>query len=207
MKYPNAYRGVKKIFSSDVFAMITIVCLLLALIPPLGLPLMIVAGCLSIVSYVLLVVGICQAAKDEPTFLQARTAVIVALVCSLLRLFIDEGNLLYSIISLIESIASLCCSVFVIRGIIELARSLKNLRMSERGRKLIRLILILTICAFVLRLIASILTVSQTALVLAFILLLAYSAFSLAVSIKKLSYLNEATTMLCSGTSESGVPD
>ena len=207
MKYPNAYRGVKKIFSSDVFALITIVCLLLALIPPLGLPLMIVAGCLSIVSYVLLVVGICQAAKDEPTFLQARTAVIVALVCSLLRLFIDEGNLLYSIISLIESIASLCCSVFVIRGIIELARSLKNLRMSERGRKLIRLILILTICAFVLRLIASILTVSQTALVLAFILLLAYSAFSLAVSIKKLSYLNEATTMLCSGTSESGVPD
>lgn len=207
MKYPNAYRGVKKIFSSDVFAMITIVCLLLALIPPLGLPLMIVAGCLSIVSYVLLVVGICQAAKDEPTFLQARTAVIVALICSLLRLFIDEGNLLYSIISLIESIASLCCSVFVIRGIIELARSLKNLRMSERGRKLIRLILILTICAFVLRLIASILTVSQTALVLAFILLLAYSAFSIAVSIKKLSYLNEATTMLCSGTSESGVPD
>lgn len=207
MKYPNAYRGVKKIFSSDVFAMITIVCLLLALIPPLSLPLMIVAGCLSIVSYVLLVVGICQAAKDEPTFLQARTAVIVALICSLLRLFIDEGNLLYSIISLIESIASLCCSVSVIQGIIELARSLKNLRMSERGRKLIRLILILTICAFVLRLIASILTVSQTALVLAFILLLAYSAFSLAVSIKKLSYLNEATTMLCSGTSESGVPD
>ena len=206
MKYPNAYRGVKKFFSSDVFALITIVCLLLALIPPLGLPLMIVAGCLSIVSYVLLVVGICQAAKDEPTFLQARTAVIIALVCSLLRLFIDEGNLLYSIISLIESIASLCCSVFVIRGIIELARSLKNLRMSERGRKLIRLILILTICAFVLRLIVSILTVSQTALVLAFILLLAYSAFSIAVSIKKLSYLNEATTMLCSGTSEPGVP-
>ena len=101
----------------------------------------------------------------------ARTAVIVALVCSVLRLFIDEGNLLYSIISPIEIIASLCCSVFVIRGIIELARSLKNLRMSERGRKLIRLILILTICAYVLRLIASLLTVSQTALVLAFILL------------------------------------
>ena len=79
--------------------------------------------------------------------------------------------------------------------------------MSERGRKLIHLILILTICAFVLRLIASILTVSQTALVLAFILLLAYSAFSIAVSIKKLSHLNEATTMLCSGTSEPGVPD
>lgn len=137
----------------------------------------------------------------------ARTAVIVALVCSVLRLFIDEGNLLYSIISPIESIASFCCSVFVIRGIIELARSLKNLRMSERGRKLIRLIPILTICAYVLRLIASLLTVSQTALVLALILLLAHSAFSIAVSIKKLSYLNEATTMLCSGTSESGVPD
>lgn len=207
MKYPNAYKGVKNIYISEILHLISAALLFLFLIAAavdkqrthtgLVLVVSLFAGLGSIVGLVLQLVGIFQASKDETSFERARVSIIAALVLSFVSAFYgDDLDVIATILKLAGSIASLCCSLYIIKGIMNLSRRLKQVDMTDRGRKLYQLILIVTCCSIGLELISAILPRTYGSGIFMLILSLAVLSLAVAEAVMFFRYFSSTLRML-----------
>ena len=172
MKFPNAYAGVKKIFTSEVLSIIAAICLLVALIlgivaagsganalinesgsaanatlgSLIGAVVLIAAfGVLTIIAYILQIVGISKAAKDEPAFKTALIFVIIGAACAVAYAFTKNNSdaaIVASISSTLQRVSNLGVSVYIIQGIRNLADRLNNGAISAKGGTIFKLILV-----------------------------------------------------------------
>lgn len=207
MKFPNAYKGVKNIFSSEILNLISAVLSSLLVIAAAvdkqrsltGFVLVIAlfAGLGSIAALILQLVGIFQAAKDETSFEKARVSIITALVLSFLSaVYGDDPAVIAVPLKLAASIASLCCGLFIIKGIMNLSRRLHQVDMTDRGRRLYHFILIVACSGTVLELISAILPRTYGSGI--FVLILSLAALGLAVTeiVMLFRYYSRTLTML-----------
>ncbi len=162
MKFENAAKGIKKIFSAEILALIAMLATTVAAVAlvlatgaadlnDLGLAAVagillavfgIAAVVLFIISAILNIVGIVNASKDDEGFKTALIFTILGIVFAVLSAVFQNGNTtVYSICSTLQKISELCVTLYIIQGIINLAQKLHNNDMVRRGTNLFKVIL------------------------------------------------------------------
>ena len=130
LRFPNAYNGMKKLRISTLWSIIGVIITFFAYIlaasaktpfdTGLGFAglLVLAAFVIYIVSFVLMLIGIAKAKKDEPIFGKALTYIIIVIVLSVI------GGLLNSIQSFIQviiNLLSLCITLEILNAIATLS--------------------------------------------------------------------------------------
>ena len=163
MRYPNAYAGVKKVFTSEILTLIAAclvsIAVLLAAsgvvaydsgeaskdvvgVLALGAALFALpALIIEIVSEILMLVGLYQSSKDEPNYMKkAFWAAIAMLVLSLISGFVGGADgaqsMADTIFQLLNEFLALVIMNFTIEGIGLLGQNIGRNDLLERGRRL-----------------------------------------------------------------------
>ena len=219
MKFPNAHNGVKKIFTAEILSLIGTVALIIAAILALiagamvesgaadsavdetvgmvaGLAVVGLAGTILIlVAFILNLVGIISAKKDEESFNTALIFVIVGIAASLFSGIFSKNALLVDFTRIISNFAEMLVAYYVVQGIMNLAVRLHDTEMVERGNQ-VRMYLMIAYCIPILMHFISTILSMNTDSVLSEGLDLLASVVSLVVYVIYLGYLNKAKKML-----------
>lgn len=153
MTFPNAHKGVKKIFTAQIITLIGAAVLLLftiisilavaalrgnasaslslgtitSLLIPIG------GTILVLVYFILVLVGIIQAKADEPTFMKALICLILYLVASLLATILTKYPIVKNTLSAVGTVFDIATTFFIILGIRMLARKLDRPDIDHKG--------------------------------------------------------------------------
>lgn len=222
MKYPYAYIGVKRLFTSRILAIIggfamlasTFFALILNADPEYAtkkevsandLVAMLVlvflfASCVILVAaYVLGIVGLSKASIDEPAFRIALfTTVANIAIVGFGSMFSSMNNdFMSSLMTSISTIADLIIFIYTIQGIRSLALKLGDKDMDRRGNTLFKVLLVVIIIEFIVNVIVAIFQGANIAVaVIAAILSVAGVVLTIIQYIMFLVYLAKAKKML-----------
>lgn len=214
MRFPNAEKGVKKIFTAEILGLLSAICLVAAavtrevvgaLTKASGTIIIvatvtgIAALLLMLLSYVLNIVGISQASKDEDAFRISLYVAIFGIVFSLLSGFLGnafEGNAYAQrIISVIPDLVNLCMMVYVVIGIRNLAVQLSDPVMEGKGQNILRTVFVMEIIIFVVRAFSGMIQTDAAAMIA--IACLGFAGIlSIVTYVLYLAYLSKARKML-----------
>ena len=157
MKYPNASIGIRRIYVSEIIALIASIITAVssvifmacyedpALIAAAGVFNIAVLVSLSIFifSYILQITGIVRATKDEPAFRVSLIAIIAALVITVLECFFFAGNPLVTfILELAGDVAEFFLVHYIIHGIMHISGHLGRDDIAKKGKRIFRVIYI-----------------------------------------------------------------
>ena len=209
MTFPNASSGVKKVFIAEILQLIATLLLLVtgalgigaagaamggseagtvgfgigALVGGLG------SVVILIIAYIMNILGLFQASKDEPTYLRyAFIATIAGLVISLIASFLSSANPdIAGLLNSINGVVTLLIFFFTIIGIGILAQKLGRNDIFSLGNKVQWIIAIVIVIGVILRF------VGGTA---GGILAIASLVMTLVAYIMFLLYLSKANRML-----------
>ena len=209
MQFPNAYKGVSRIYLAEILALIGALVVMLGSVMALGGAAaaaggsadvgggLVIGGAvvalggvvLPVIGYILQLMGLSRASKDEPhNFKIAFIGAIVALLASVLSGLFVSTAWLYNLCNVIAGIANLVVFVYTIGGIMQLARELNRPNMVSLGNKILWMVLIAYIISFVVR----ILPIPELAVVLT----VASGVLAIITYIVFLVYLSKAKKML-----------
>ncbi|MBQ3285671.1 MAG: hypothetical protein IJH40_08530 [Ruminococcus sp.] len=217
MSFPNAYQGVKKLFTSEILNIISGICLAIAAISAavmgagamsaenanaitdgqaaavlgggIAATIFLVAGVIiALIAYILMIVGIGKGMKDEPAFKTAFIFVFVGLACNLVGSFIP--GTFGSILKSLGQICTLIVFIFIILAIKNLALKLNDESVVKTGNTILYILVVI----YVLTFIASI--VSIWAVGVASVLAIIAAVLNVISYIIFLVYLSKAKKML-----------
>lgn len=166
MKFPNAAKGIKKLFTAEVLYLISVILIGLGTIFALvsqsseGLAVVIlssvaVGGVIAIVALLMQIVGVIQASKDEASFkgviYVTLFGIAVSLVASLLSALFRDNAFLPSISNLVSSIVSVISTVLIILGICNLMNQIGKQDLVVKGGKVLRSVVWLAILSLIMR--------------------------------------------------------
>ncbi len=175
MRYPDAYSGIKKLFTAEILDLIVAVLGIIAggiLITnvknaadissadagavlgagALGL----IAGIVGIVSFILQLVGLSQAGKDEKNFKNALLAALAGIVISILASAFAKNAFLTGLFGMLRTVCNLLITLMVINGIINLARKLGNEDIERKGGNILRILVLVYVITAVIELLSGI---------------------------------------------------
>lgn len=149
MRFPNAYTGVKKVFTAQILSLISTVfffaeaAIALFITEEISLDenetaffvilAMTVTGTvLAIISFVVQLVGLNQARRDERLFKKAMYFVIICAICTVAILF--GGGMFGRIAAGIDEVSTLLIFVYIFISIYTLAEQLGNVGMQKMGK-------------------------------------------------------------------------
>lgn len=157
MKYPNASNGVNKIYMSEIIALTASIILAIcsvvfmvcyeepgleALAAIIGVLVFVGLG-IFVVSYILQIVGINRAAKDEPAFKVSLFAIIGALVITILEaIFYEQNETVTFLLEIGGDVAKFFLVHYIIHGIMHITEHLGRPDMTKKGNKIFRVIYI-----------------------------------------------------------------
>ena len=130
LRFPNAYKGMKKLRISTALSLAGTIITLFAYIlaasaktpfdTGLGLAglLVLAAFVIYIVSFVLMIIGIIKAKKDEPIFGKALAYLIIVIVLYVIGVLL---NTIQNFIQVISSLLELCITLEILNAIISLS--------------------------------------------------------------------------------------
>ena len=220
MTFPNGYKGVKKLFTAEILALISSVLLVAAGIAVLvalagaltaeggaasvGLigtsVFSIIAGILVIIAYILKLVGLKQAGKDSYRFHMAFTIAIctlnLAIISGILNAIFGANSVIDDIVQLIQRIANIVVIFMVIMGIQDFADQLHNDKMANRGNTVTWIIAIPYILSAIAGIIPGFFGANGTTGTISGVMLLISGILGIIGSIMYLVYLGQAKKML-----------
>lgn len=210
MTFPNAYDGVKKIYLAEILTLIAEVLLLISTVGILAAAqtdeatvgmVSLIFGTISIVAlfvaFILNLMGITRAMKDEPSFKLALIFTIVSIVTSGVSAVLAEGSLVSDILEIVSNASSIIITLLIIQGIANLALKLRDLNMAEQGKKLMLMILTVQVLSVAAKMIAAIFE-SKGGLMTSGIIALVASVIAIVGYVIYLIYLSRAKKMLAS---------
>ena len=172
MKFPNAAKGVKKIFNAEIISLIAALIGGAGLIPGLigasqetgdsvGTTLLAVSGALLIVSSIALlvagimnIVGFIQAAKDEEGIKRAVLCTLFSALFAFVAAFFENqtGFLggLGTVLSSIATVLNMLVALFMIGGLMNLSEKCSRPDMVKRGHSILTTIIVSYIVTFAL---------------------------------------------------------
>lgn len=184
--FKNAYEGIKKIFTAEIIMLIaSIVALVGAIVTVTADPnavkdalnnasgtslptsvviLGIVAlafGICALVAFILNLVGLVQAKKDEANFNTALLLTIAGIVVSILSGILSKNENVVSFLNTAVELAYLLATMFIVYGIISLAKQLKNTPVETKGNRLLKLIVIVYGVGIAAKLLSAIFTAAK----------------------------------------------
>lgn len=157
MKYPNAYSGMKKIYISEIIALIASIIMVICSVflmacyndPDLIVETWIFSAAVLVVlgvfvfSYILQIVGIVRATKDEPAFRVSLIAIIAALVITVLECIFFEGNdVITFVLEIASDVAQFFLVHYIIHGIMHISEHLGRDDISKKGKRIFTVIYI-----------------------------------------------------------------
>ena len=208
MRFPNAHEGVQKIFSAEILMIIvtlgTIVVQAIALsgndsersFSIMAVVLM-AAGIISIIAFIMNLLGIIQARKDEAKFTYALYAVIGGIVASLVQSAFPDNGLVIGIANTFASVCSALATFYVIEGILSLAEQLGNDDMIAKGKRARIIVVTLWLVVVILQLLGTFFgTGNETLVVVESVLVLSAGVLSIILFFVYLSFLSKSRVML-----------
>ena len=213
MQFPNAAKGVKKIYTAEILELIAALAMLLTTI--LGAVTLasmsadsaggLIAGglgfavfgigalVLSIIAFFMQLSGINAAKLDEPKFKNALIALIVGIVLQVVNGLIGAG-LVKDLCGSLAYACDMLVTIYIVQGIGSLAEKLNNSEIAEKSKSLITLLEVVWIVAVILNAVGGILTRSGSAI--AVIVSVAAGVAAIVAYIIFLGLLKKAKAML-----------
>ena len=221
MKYPNAAKGVKRIFTAEILGLISTILLIIGfvlLIPALvakngaeGMEgaaigatvamgvFVLIAGVLSIIAFIMNIIGISNASKDEENFKSALLFLILGLVAKAASItigrFVKDAAVATGMLDSASSLLNIFVTIFVISGIVKLADRLNRGDISAKGTNVLKILIAVNVLSLIASFVASVMggpVASGVSLVLAIV----SAVLSLVQYIMYLSLLGKAKKML-----------
>ena len=163
MKYPNALKGIKKIYTSQILTLLA--GILSGTLSVLGdgigqnapdskmallAALFLGFAAFTIIAYLLNLVGTIQAGKDESSFKNALLWIVIGIALTVIAVILGEQHSFYSILTSATRLADILTTVCIIQGVISLAKRIGNEEQAQRGKKVLNMIIIIYALSFVL---------------------------------------------------------
>ena len=205
MSFTNAYRGIKKIFAAELMILIATLATyaisgLNATSPGKYVEVFgivgIAAGVLLIIAFILNLVGLIQARKDESNFTVALVLTLISIALTAVVTALPDNKLLADYGDPASNLLRLLTAFFVIQGVIAIARKLGKKNMVSRGKNIITLVVGIWFVVIALEVVLTILGSNETLTTIAGIIGIAALVALVIVYFLYLSYLGKAKTML-----------
>ena len=233
MSFPNAYHGVKKIFTSQLLKVIGAACMLIgaflgiialvlvggttssaelsaetveslfpsaAIMGIIALVLIVASGILSIIAYIMNIVGLRQGSQDEESFrlgfFAACFAMIIRFISTLFILLNIGGGIADNVADTVGFVCDIIILVSVIGGIVNLANRLDNNKVAVLGGKLLNLMIAIYVLAAIATFIPVFFGMTDTFQFVQGILMLVSASLSFVGCIVFLVLLGKAKKML-----------
>ena len=217
MKFPNAAKGVKKLFSAEILYLLSVILIgvvsvitviinnkmttvsnAVAVLILVGF---IAGGVLAVIAFVLQIVGLVQASRDERAFKGVILLTVFGIIVSIIGAFFSKDSFINSLSTTINSVVSVISIVLIILGIGNMSLQLQRQDMIERGGRIIRIIVWLAIISIIMNLISIFLPQNiDDASDLAKVIILSLTVIALMLNIAEyilyLSFLSKTKKML-----------
>ena len=175
MRYPNAFKGVSQIYKAELIAILAVACTGIGAILAIfgvgvadvgseavgagfaitGGLFVIATAVLMIVSYILNIVGVGNAAKDESGFRSAMIAIIIGIVASIVAGIFSNKEVVCLLAQLVSKICDIMVFWFCIGGIRNLADKMNDRNIANKADSFTKLIIGIYIAGIVLAIIGS----------------------------------------------------
>ena len=175
MRYPNAYKGVSQIYKAELIAILAVICTGIGAILAIfgvgvadvgseavgkgfaitGGLFVIATAVLMIVSYILNIIGVGNAAKDESGFRSAMIAIIIGIVASIVAGIFSNKEVVCLLAQLVSKICDILVFWFCIGGIRNLADKMNDRNIANKADSFTKLIIGIYVAGIVLAIIGS----------------------------------------------------
>ena len=175
MRYPNAFKGVSQIYKAELIAILAVICTGIGAILAIfgvgvadvgseavgkgfaitGGLFVIATAVLMIVSYILNIIGVGNAAKDESGFRSAMIAIIIGIVASIVAGIFSNKEVVCLLAQLVSKICDIMVFWFCIGGIRNLADKMNDRNIANKADSFIKLIIGIYVAGIVLAIIGS----------------------------------------------------
>ncbi len=225
MRFPNAAKGVKNIFTAQILQLIgsgcaVIGCIILissgvtavltkgsdaglvaALSQAAGASIFLVAySILALIAFIMQIVGIVNAKKDEESFKSALICLIIGIVVPIIgALFSRVSPVISSLCLSVGNLMGLFVTIFIISGIIKLADQLNRGDVSTKGSNILKMIIVIAGLSLILSIVSSFMMANTAIMVTAVILIVVSIVLSIIQYIMFLTLLSQAKKMLNEG--------
>lgn len=218
MRFPNACKGLKKIFFAELISLIALVpyAVSLVLVQFLPeeidknnaemLPAEVVVTILSILSlvmmtvaYVLNVIGYVTASKDNESFKKAMLLTVAGMVLTVVSGIMENANgnpILTNTFDSMENILDLLITLMTISGIVTLSVTYGDMRMVESGKALFKFLFAIYLPTLIAYVFVYLLRNTRSAAILAVTVTFISFALNTVYSLLYLRYLYRAVNML-----------
>ncbi len=171
MHFPNALEGVKKIHRAEILDLLSgIIALIAAIVAIVSMSaggedgglggllgagvLLIAVAVLSIIAFIMNIVGLNKGKLDEGNFKNALYTVLVGILASILLGAAKEGSFLKDLGETLSSICRFLCSWYVCTAVISLADRMGDAEMSAKALKARKMLMTVWILSIVLQVIS-----------------------------------------------------
>lgn len=210
--YPNAANGVKKILIAEILALVAVILGVAARVADIMLTkaegvdegasaivtvIGVGMGVVALISFFLNIIGVNIASRDEDAFKYASAAIIAGIVCTLANGFfnISDNDVVQTIFEIVTDMASLIVTLFIIIGIRNLAKELKDEKMEKKGGSLLNIVFVFSALAILDKVVLLVIR-NQTVLIVAGLCAILVAILAVIKYILYLSYLAKARKML-----------
>ena len=194
MKFENAAKGVKKIFSAQILSLIAGIFTAVATI--LIIPLAVSAKAESGAGLLASGFGI-VALVTAAAVLGIIAFIFHIIVASMVSAFTQTGvPVLSSILDVISKICSLCVTLFIIQGVINLAEKLNNDEIANKGRNLFKIITAMYVLMLIAYVLVAVFRANPVTATIAIVMVVIAMILSVIQYILFLVYLSSAKKML-----------
>ena len=207
MRFPNAHKGVKQIFTAE---MLSLLCVIVATIisgmmtsgadeSTMGVIAIVglVTGIVAIIAFILKLLGVINARKDEGNFSYALWAILAGIVCSLVATAFSGNTTVSSICTAVNDICSALVTYYVITGILSLAKQLGNKDMIAKGKRARTILITIWVIVIILQLVSAIFGAgNETMNIIMAVLAMCAGILEIVLYIIYLAYLSKARVML-----------
>ena len=213
MNFPNAYKGVKKIFTAEIFAIVSLVLLLIcpilavvltkttsdnetAAVALVALVVLFAGLGLAVASFVVNLTGIVQAKKDEGRFYYAFVFVIIPIIASIFVAIFSQNTYVQNIANTVNNVCEVMVMIYIIGGIRNLADKLGDGKMVSSGNFALRVIITIYVLLLIARITAIIFCFIPLMVVAAGVISIIAGVLDVFVNIYYFFYLGRAVKML-----------
>lgn len=219
MSFPNARKGVNKLFTGELLMLIATVLSTLSTIflvlvgaqeeiasdtalgaSTIGVLLSTVAAALlTIVALVFSIIGVVQTSKDEPVFRGVIFLMLLSLAVEVLSVFFADNQVVNKLSSLIIDISGTITTVLIVIGIGKIALKLGDDAVFAKGQTLLRVIIWIALLTVIMKAVAALVPYRVIA-VLEIIMLIATGILNVVKYFLYLSFLSKSKKMLAQQT-------
>lgn len=215
--FPNAYDGVKKIYLSEILSLIAVIIGFISGIAAVvgykateagaesvglsaafvgGGIVFVIAMIVIFVAFILSIIGVNKASIDEPCFKKAYAWIAVELIGSIAVNMTKDGSVLNLGADIIYQVAGILVTLYVIEGIISLAKRMEKTDIAAKGTKVRNTILTVYIIALIFTIVSGFMSQSETMVAVAGIIGLIGLIITIVAYVMYLKLLSKAKNML-----------